>query len=76
MRTVVALNDWAGFMHVFSICHISFEVRALNKAQKAQLSDLEGVHQDGWLWLYLSSALTFHEAAPIPTFATHCTDFG
>jgi hypothetical protein len=55
MRTVVALTDWAGFTHVFSISHISFEVSALNKAQKAQkaqLSDLESVHQDGWLWLY------------------------
>ena len=55
MRTVIALTDWAGFMHVFSICHISFEVLALNKAQKAQLSDLEGVHQDG----STAMALTF-----------------
>ena len=55
MRTVIALTDWAGFMHVFSICHISFEVRTLKKAQKAQLSELEGVHQDG----STAMALTF-----------------
>jgi hypothetical protein len=55
MRTVIALSDWAGFMHVFSIRHISFEVRALNKAQKAKLSDLEGVHKDG----STAMALTF-----------------
>ena len=60
MRTVVALTDWAGFTHVFSISHISFEGRTLNKAQKAQkaqLSDLEGVHQDG----STAMALTFFD---------------
>ena len=54
MRTVVALTDWAGFTHVFSISHISFEGRTLNKAQ---LSDLEGVHQDG----STAMALTFFD---------------
>jgi len=57
MRTVVALTDWAGFTHVFSISRISFEVRTLNKAEKAQLSDLEGVHQDG----STAMALTFFD---------------